>query len=254
MAEIRNENDSATYKKYMKARKIKIIALIAGIIVIMAISLIIGISLLFKTVLKEGKEINLSKSDVYQGRVISNQQGIWGGLFVFPDKLPTSAKVEEYFAFENKNMFDDSYQIYLKYKLSNDDFITEIERLKAISCEIKDYNFGNVRSFTNNIKYDETNFNYPAYVATFASHDTYEYALIDKENKTIICVYLQMIISKSKIKFKSDYLPHFLSSQKQDQWDLGSSWETEREKQNIYYHTFDDGKTFTSFKDYQGKQ
>ena len=253
MEEIYNGNNNINYGS-KKSQKFKIIAAICSIIILIIVFIAIGINMLFKTIQKEGKEINLAESGIYQGRLVANQQSVWSGLFVFPDKLPASATVEQYFAFETKNIFDNSYQIYLKYKLSNEDFINEIERLKKVSCEIKDYNYGNVRSITKTIQYDETNFNYPAYVAAFASHDTYEYALIDKENKTIICVYLQMIIAKSKIKFESDYLPHFLSKQEEEHWDLGSSLETEQEKQNIYYHTFDDGKTFTSFKDYQDKQ
>ncbi|HOV25214.1 MAG TPA: hypothetical protein PK566_02470 [Pseudobacteroides sp.] len=246
MEEIYNRNNCINYNS-RNSRKYIIYAIISGIIILITALLVIGIIGL----IKGPNEINLAESGIYQGR-FSNNPYVWGGLFVFPDKLSASATVEEYFAFETVSI-DNSYQIFLKYKLPNDDFLKEIERLKNISCEIKDYNRGNVRSVTKNIKYDETNFNYPAYVASFASHDTYEYALIDNANKTIICVYLQMI-SKSKSRFNSDYLPHFLTKQDGEYWDLGSSLETDQEKQNIYWHTFDDGKTFTNFKDYQDKQ
>lgn len=237
-----NKNIDGSAKR-VKCRKIIVIVTVIIVFMFVAVLSVIAIgNMVFKTLLHNDDKMNLLIYGEYNGRLINNQNGLWSGLYVFPEKLPKTAKVDEYFVYGKSAFFDNAFEYYLKISMSKNDFISEIERLKSISCEIK--NPSNSDCYTNYIEYDETNFNYPAYVTVYASHDTYEYALIDEDNLTIIYVYLQMILKKSDVKFEHSYLPKSLSVL-EEFGEIPNSWENP----NIYYHSFDGGDSYVNLMD-----
>ena len=73
------------------------------------------------------------------------------------------------------------------------DFDNEISRIKAL---------GN-----GSIKYDDTNFKFPAYVSVLGYMNTNYYALVDETNTTIHYVLLQLI-NDEDIDINQDFLPN----------------------------------------------
>lgn len=121
-------------------------------------------------------------------------------FMVFPDD--TDHMMDAEFTSSLKTgLFDTDGFFILKAKYAAEDFDREIERLSQIKCEIR-YNGDSV---INKIRYDENTYNYPAYIASDGFDYVYEYALIDKENHTIIYVLLSYP-KYVKLKKYKDYL------------------------------------------------
>ncbi len=106
-------------------------------------------------------------------------------FMVFPDSTENCADTE-YASSIKTGLFDSDGYIILTAKYEEDDFEKELERLGNISCEVSTGN----KTVVNKIKYDETAYNYPAYIASDGYDYVYEYALIDRANSTIIYVLL----------------------------------------------------------------
>lgn len=134
------------------------------------------------------KDINEYRE--FDGHFEKEESGRYGKLYIFPENIPQSAKVNQYYYYgSNKDLFDNSYQIFLEYTLSKEDFEHELERLTNIQHTK-----------------DNSNFNYPAIVSKLNNNSTYEYVLYDKDTNKIVYVFLQFM-TKTKIKFNKNYLP-----------------------------------------------
>ena len=68
------------------------------------------------------------------------------------------------------------------------DYESEVERLSKISVTIKTQNDKKEDEIIKEIMYDDSMYNYPAYIAVDGNCGTYEYALLDEENHRISSV------------------------------------------------------------------
>lgn len=148
-------------------------------------------------------------------------------FFVFPDNLD-NAKDSEYAYSAKTGLFDTDGYFILKVSYDEEEYEKEIERISDISCEVKK-NDGS--SFTNYILYDENMYNYPAYIAVDGYDNSYEYALLDEENQTIIYVALSYPEGLKLDDYK-DYL-------KKDKDDYSIEIGTSLDRFNVYAHHFD---------------
>lgn len=125
----------------------------------------------------------------------------YGGLKIFPDKIPDNIITASYMSEGIKKGLDPKCQIYLSIQYSSDNFKKEIERLSNIK-ETLDKN-----KLEHNISYDKNNFIYPAYVTIFESNGVFEYALVNSENNEVTYIFIQNT-KKESVKFSDKYLPH----------------------------------------------
>lgn len=150
-------------------------------------------------------------------------------LYIFPEPIAPYEDAEYYYSSKVDSSSYDSGVILVKVKYSEEEFEKEINRLSKITCTI---NVDGV-PVTNRIEYREDLFKYPSYVSVYNSNQTYEYALVDEPNRTIIYTYLHLMIPKEK-QVPDEYMP-----QEYDRDELydESSWNNT----NIYFAENKDG-------------
>ena len=108
---------------------------------------------------------------------------------IFPDRIPKSAKVEEFYYYYY-NPWDPNYVAYLVYPCSEDEYNAEVERLSKLNSS-KDY-----------LIYSSKGFNYPVCAVYADSHYGYIYALADKENNRLIYVEVTFCNNFSDINYE----------------------------------------------------
>ena len=164
-----------------KILKISGILLGIGIVLIFIVLIvIISLSLFF-----HGKKDidNYGKFEDYLG---------YSKLAIFPKEV-SDDNIQSYFYLNRDMPLDPICEIYLKCTYSAEEYNSEVERLKNIQ----------------NIKYDEENFNYKAYVSMYNFSSCYEYALLLEEEKTIVYINTQGIYGNwlQGLRFDKEYLP-----------------------------------------------
>ena len=166
--------------------------------------------------------------------IIENYAGdLDSDLSVFPDEVLTENA--EYIADFNPNLFDTDGKMILECTYDEKQFAEEISRLQGLSMTIE----YDIEQYTNTVLYDEDSYNYPAYITIDGFGNTYEYALIDKDNSRIIYVYLAYPGDKT-LKQYSDYVKRDMSTYKEENtWDAFS----------MYNHSFDGGESWVEFDD-----
>lgn len=107
------------------------------------------------------------------------------GFMTFPDSTDKMLSAN-YISKLKSGFFDSDGCFILEAQYNEKDFDNEVQRLSQITCELS-YDGTTV---TNEIKYDEGMYNYPAYIASDGFDYVYEYSLIDEDNQTIIYVLL----------------------------------------------------------------
>lgn len=123
------------------------------------------------------------------------------GYEIFPTDLSGVDTVNDYyFLFEPVLWVNPDIQVFLSCTYSKENYESEIIRLSELVAIIDGYN-------TKSIKYSESIFMIPAYYTIFATHSSFEYALLDFETNTIIYVSMQYQ-SINEIYFDSKYLPN----------------------------------------------
>jgi hypothetical protein len=122
----------------------------------------------------------------------------YSNLKIFPAALPSSARDSQYYYFFQDTFLDPSYQIYLEYTLSAEDYQAEVQRLSQITTTRNNE--------THRIVYDPTHFPDPAYVTVDAHNLTYEYALLIEKQYKIVYIYSQWMHRKD-LGFDPRYLP-----------------------------------------------
>ena len=207
-----------------KAEKIFLIISTIAFVICVIFILFIDVSNNIEGIENYNKEYFIEK---YHGDLDSN-------LSIFPDDK-SILKNAEFSSSFNDGLFDVDGYIILSAKYNENEYNREIDRLNKISVDISNCN---KEFFTNNIKYDEISYNYPAYISIDGFSCTYEYALLDKDNLQIIYIYLSYpsINNKKYNKYlKKDKSVYFWLST----WDLYS----------MYNHSFDNGKSYVEFDD-----
>ncbi len=160
-------------------------------------------------------------------------------LMTFPDDV-SKVKEGDYHAKLKYGLLDTDGYLILEATYEHEDYLAEVDRLSNIECTIEfdPYNGqrGDPATVTNHIKYDETMYKYPAYIASDGFDEVYEYALIDEDNDRIIYVILSYPESLNLSKYKDYIKPNTKDySYSGDIWDTSSVMD----RFTIYYGKFD---------------
>ena len=113
---------------------------------------------------------------------LRKSKDVHSGLLIFPNSI-NNLNILDFKYFERDGLFDGSYFFYLEVEYK-DDFNTELERIKNLKVEYSD-----------KVKYpiyEKYAFSNPVYITIFDGIDTYEYALINEEEKKITYIFNQI--------------------------------------------------------------
>ena len=122
-------------------------------------------------------------------------------FLIFPEEIPAEAEEVEYYYQYESGWDSPMSQIYLSYRLNENAYATEQERLSSLTYTDRT---GEPRS----VEYDTTSFGYPAYV-TIAGYDfCYEYALLNEKEHTIVYIYAMNTVSDD-LQFNDEFLPNY---------------------------------------------
>lgn len=198
-----NEDINKVKKYSRKIRRIIVLAVVSVIAVIMVYSILL-FSIIFGTatigsVLGESFETRNIQEYMKFNNIEYEKQEMNSRLDIFPKSINNHNDEDKYYYYcDNKGFLDNKYQMYLEKVYLPHEFELEKERLSKIEVE--------VNNKSNNIQYNEKDFNLPAYVAIYNDDCSYEYALVDENNKKIIYVYTRFMYDKD-IEFDKKYLP-----------------------------------------------
>lgn len=158
-----------------------------------------------------------------EGHIDNEGMDIRSGLFIFPESIEELTDIEYKYDCK-KGLLDNSYMIYLKGRYSDKDaYEKEIMRLENISCSIET----SEKTVVNKIQYSDTLFDYPSYVTVYNTNLSFEYALADEKNNSVIYIYLKQCEGADFLP--EEYLPIEFKEKSMMNYDL--KWEN----QNIYY-------------------
>ena len=135
------------------------------------------------------------KTDIETYGAFFERAGSVSEYWVFPERIPEEATDVKYECrWNDASLIDPMIQIYLEYKLDEDTYAAEIERIK------------NIRGNEEVIQFDKENFHYPAYVTINGCDFKYEYVLMDEESNRLIYVHMWHQYMRD-ICFDKEYLP-----------------------------------------------
>lgn len=164
-------------------------------------------------------------AEVFHGDLDSN-------LSLFPDEL--NADDADYEAILSSSLFDTDARIILRCNYGAEEFEREVTRLQGLSITLK----SDDEQFTNDVLYDEESYYYPSYITIDGFKNTYEYALIDTENCSIVYIYLAYPdIDSFPVR---EYLKKDLEAY---------SEENTLNRYSMYSHSFDNGASWVEFDD-----
>lgn len=221
----------AAHKKFVSACKIFI-----AIIGVMVFSYIIRGALLFGIILlfESGEPEVLTGIEAYDKEAVLEKYGgdLDCGFFVFPDNIVGMIN-PTYVCNLDSGLFDTDGYVILHTKYSREQYQREIERLSQIECTVS----SNEEEVTQQIKYDEKSYAFPAYVAADGFCDTYEYALVNKETCEISYIYL----AYPNMEELAEYIEYLKLNSKEYEV------EDELNQFSIYAWTFNDGESWTEY-------
>lgn len=120
---------------------------------------------------------------------------------VFPDISKNKGKIQDYWSWEYDHIVAYAYEIVLKIKYEESDFLEEIDRLSSLKCGKGD----NAKPIMKDK--DCILFEYYTYVAIYKEKcDDLEYASIDFKNNEIIYVRIESL-SFEELTLDINYLP-----------------------------------------------
>ncbi len=218
-----NDHNRVTNNKRPKTRRDKIIIITASILTVLL--LVVGVLGWFVYSLIWGGPATIT-SDVSDYGKFEDFKG-YSNLEIFPKDLPDSMNIENYYYFYQDTFLDATYQIFVEYTLTEEDYWNEVQRLSQIGEQ-------NVEE-VHRIVYDTQNFNYPAYVTVFENNLTYEYALLIEDQHKIVCVFTQFA-NRKDIGFDPAYLPDDFQSPGDPEVNTLGGY-------NIYYFQLDENAT-----------
>lgn len=160
----------------------------------------------------------------WEGHIENEGLGRNCGLKIFPDSLENVQSQNYYYYYQNTNMSIDESLIYLEATYDDAQFQHEIERLGDIQCEYE----MDGKEQPKQIVYDESLFSYPAYIATYCSDLSYEYALVNEKEKKIAYIYANLADFQDMIP--KEYLPLEVEKKSGDMY-AGNSMDNT----NIYF-------------------
>ena len=166
--------------------------------------------------------------------------GIWTAISpFFPTRVPESAEVITYEATLRQGLFDTDAVIILACRYDEAGFRKEIDRIGQLSMTIRG---GTGETWTNTVRYDETQYSYPAYITIDGFGCTYEYVLADQAENGLVYVFLSYPDIR-QIQFR-EYLKKDLTQYEAESTLTAFS---------MYNHSFDNGRSFAEFDDWPEK-
>lgn len=193
------------------------------------------------------EHVNKSGLESYDKQAILEkyESDLNSGLETFPDN--TDKILDGEYAFHLKyGVLDSDAYIIMKAHYSHEDYLQEEKRLSEIKCTIVNSRINQlskkeeiIDTVNSCIKYDDSMYKYPAYIASDGYGDVYEYALMDAENDTIIYVLLSYPEYLNLSKYKDYTKPHKKDYKENDSFNDFT----------IYYHTFDNGATYNYYEE-----
>lgn len=182
---------------------IKILLIILSILIICGVSIFI----INKEKIYEKKDIDKYKEYLSE---LKNNSDVHSKLFIFPDEI-NKDNVEEFQYLKKDGLFDGSYLFYIIVKYDEKEYNKEIDRLKKIKRIFN--GFDKFILYTEELKYH-------TYITICDGMDTFEYALLDDNNKKIIYVFRQLFNSNNNLK--DDYLLKYkVPNDKKDKNSIG---------------------------------
>ena len=155
-------------------------------------------------------------------------------LSVFPDGDLSRLIEPTFFSSLKAGLFDTDGCILLRAGFGEEDFQAELRRLGAIRKTVVQ----GEQTWTNEIRYDEDSYPKPAFVAVDGFRSTWEYALVDRDAREIVYVWLA---------YPSEDDPVYAGFLKRDRGVYSGGSRTEAF--SLYNHSFDGGKTWAEFDD-----
>jgi len=193
------------------------------------------------------EHVNKSGLESYDKQAILEkyESDLNSGLETFPDN--TDKILDGEYAFHLKyGILDSDAYIIMKAHYSHEDYLQEEKRLSEIKCTIVNSRINQlskkeeiIDTVNSCIKYDNSMYKYPAYIASDGYDDVYEYALMDAENDTIIYVFLSYPEYLNLSKYKDYTKPRKKDYKENDSFNDFT----------IYYHTFDNGATYNYYEE-----
>ena len=193
------------------------------------------------------EHVNKSGLESYDKQAILEkyESDLNSGLETFPDN--TDNILDGEYAFHLKyGILDSDAYIIMKAHYSHEDYLQEEKRLSEIKCTIVNSRINQlskkeeiIDTVNTCIKYDDSIYKYPAYIASDGYGDVYEYALMDAENDTIIYVLLSYPEFLNLSKYKDYTKPNKNDYKQNDSFN----------EFTIYYHTFDNGATYNYYEE-----
>ena len=122
-------------------------------------------------------------------------------FLIFPEEIPAEAEEVEYYYQYESGWDRPMSQIYLSYRLNENAYATEQERLSSL-------NYTDRTGETRSVEYDTTSFGYPAYVTIDGYDFCYEYALLNEKEHTIVYIYAMNTVSDD-LQFNDEFLPNY---------------------------------------------
>lgn len=180
--EIKDKEYLLSYKKKFRSFAVRLVLASLGIFLICLV-LFLGVIAKLTVLADSYKTTDLAEYRNFTGHIEGEAQELFNSrsrLLIFPQEIPASAAVNQFYYRCGSSGFDNFYEMILDYTLPHQEFEEEVARLSQLEME-----YG---SQTRQVTYDTTSFRYPAYVTLFSKFQDYEYALIDGENCRIICV------------------------------------------------------------------
>lgn len=158
-----------------------------------------------------------------QGHIAGEGLDIRSGLFIFPESVDGLAAAE-YRYYCKEGLLDNSYLLFLKATYPNElAYAKEVDRLSGISCTVKTSS----STVVNPVAYSESKFSYPAYIAVYNTDLSFEYALTDDEERSVVYIYIKQCEGADFLP--QEYLPvEFAGGSMMD-------YDTQWREQNIYY-------------------
>ena len=193
------------------------------------------------------EHVNKSGLESYDKQAILEkyESDLNSGLETFPDN--TDNILDGEYAYHLKyGILDSDAYIIMKAHYSHEDYLQEEKRLSEIKCMIVNSRINQlskkeeiIDTVNTCIKYDDSMYKYPAYIASDGYGDVYEYALMDAENDTIIYVLLSYPEFLNLSKYKDYTKPNKNDYKQNDSFN----------EFTIYYHTFDNGATYNYYEE-----
>lgn len=162
-------------------KTLQIILVLFGAFIVAPSILIVGFMILL-TLLDDGPEVLTDIKDYNKQQLIEENHADLHSYFkVFPDDVE-KAKETSFISALDPNLAGTTGVVILEVSYSENDYQVEVDRISNISCTLEGLND---KTITQEIIYDESMYNYPAFIAADGNCGTYEYALLDEDNHKI---------------------------------------------------------------------